>query len=88
MKIKDGMVLAELGDDFVAVSSGDTDGFHGIVKMNKTGAAIWKLIDAGLEKEAIARKLLDKYDGVDYETALEQTESIIALLKEKGILTD
>ncbi len=88
MRIKDGMVLTKLDDDFVAVSVGDIKGFRGIVKMNKTGAAIWNLLSEGLEKDEIARKLLEKYDGVDYETALKEVESVIRTLKEKELLTD
>ena len=88
MKLKDGMILTELDDSYIAVSSGETQDFRGIVKMNKTGAAIWELISEGCETEEIARRLVEKYDGVDYETALGQTKNVVALLKEKGLLTE
>ena len=88
MKLKDGMVLTNIGNDYVAVSTGETENFRGIVRMNKTGAAIWNLIADGLEREAIARELLNRYDGVDYEAALAETDRIISILREKGLLTD
>jgi hypothetical protein len=88
MKLKDGMVLTNIGDDFVAVSTGGADEFHGVVRMNKTGAAIWNLIAEGRDREGIARGLLDRYDGVDYASALAEADRIIAILREKGLLTD
>ena len=88
MKLIDGMILTKLDDDFVAVSSGEAERFHGIVKLNKTGADIWNLIEEGLDESAIAAKLVEKYDGVDYDNALKNTKYVIDVLKDKGILID
>lgn len=88
MKINDGMVLTQLGNGYVAVSSGEMTGFRGIVKLNKTGADIWRFIDEGLDESEIAQKLVDKYDNVDYELALQNTRYIIDVLEQKGIITE
>lgn len=88
MKINDGMILTKLDDEFVAVSTGEVKSFHGIVKMNKTGADIWNFVEEGLNESQIAEKLVEKYDGVDYDTALENTRYVLSTLREKGILTD
>ena len=88
MKLKEGMVLTHVGDDYVAVSAGGPDEFHGVVRMNKTGAAIWSMIAEGRGREEIARGLLDRYDGVDYAAALDEADRIIAILREEGLLTD
>lgn len=87
MKINDGMVLTQLGDDYVAVSSGEMTGFRGIVKLNKTSADIWRFIDEGLDESEIAQRLVDKYDNVDYELALQNTRYIIDVLEQKGIIS-
>lgn len=88
MKLREDMVLAEIGDEYIAVSTGGAEAFHGVVRMNKTGAVIWKLIAEGKDREEIARELLNRYDGVDYDTALGEADKIISLLKEKGLLTE
>lgn len=88
MKINSGMILTKLDDEYVAVSTGDVKSFHGIVKMNKTGADIWNFVEEGLSETQIAEKLVEKYDEVDFQTALENTKYVLDTLREKGILTD
>ena len=88
MKLKESMVLTNIGDDYVAVSTGGAGEFHGVVRMNKTGAAIWNMIAEGKDRTAIARGLLDRYDGIDEAAALAETDRIIGILREKGLLTD
>ena len=86
MKLIDGMVLAQLGDSYVVASSGEGTGFRGIVKLNKTGAEIWRGLEEGHDVPQIAAKLVEKYDGVTYDQAMEHTEKIIRILQDKGIL--
>ena len=46
MKIKDGFVLTEAAGNSLVVAVGDmADKFSGYVKLNSTGAFIWKLIE-------------------------------------------
>ena len=45
MKIKNGFVLEQIGDSYVAVALGEAAStFRGFVKMNKTGAFLWNLL--------------------------------------------
>ena len=88
MKIKDGMVLTKLGDNYVAVSSGEVTGFRGIVKLNKTGVDIWRFLEEGLDESEIAQRLVDKYDNVNFELALQNTRYIIDVLEQKGIIAE
>ncbi len=47
MKIKDGFVLTEAAGNSLVVAVGDmADKFSGYVKLNSTGAFIWKLIES------------------------------------------
>jgi hypothetical protein len=87
MTIKDGMVLTKLGDSYAVVSSGEDSDFHGIIKMNKTGADIWKLIEEGFQESEIASILVKKYDGVDFDCALRDVNTIVEVLRKKGILS-
>ena len=88
MRIKDGIILTPLGDSFVAVSTDDSSNSKMMIKMNKTSADVWRFIEDGFDEKEIAAKLVEKYDGVDYEHALQNTLYIIDVLKQKGILID
>lgn len=87
MTIKDGMILTNLGDSYAVVSSGEDSGFRGIIKLNKTGADIWKLIEEGLQESEIADRLVEKYDGIDFDDALRDVNTIVEVLCNKGILS-
>lgn len=88
MRIKDGIILTSLGDSFVAVSTDDSSNSKMMIKMNKTSADVWRYIEGGFDEKEIAAKLVEKYDGVDYEHALQNTLYIIDVLKQKDILID
>ena len=88
MRIKDSILLKSLGDSYVAVSTDESSDTKMMIKMNKTGADVWRFIEEGLSEKEIAAKLVEKYDGVEYEHALQNTSYIIEILKSKGILTD
>ena len=46
MKVKDGFVLTEAAGNSLVVAVGDmADKFSGYIKLNSTGAFIWKLIE-------------------------------------------
>lgn len=87
MNVKEGFVLRTVMGETVAVPVGETsEKFHGMIKLNQTGADIWKGVAEGLSEEEIAKSLMEKYDGVDYETALRGTQKIINMMKDEGII--
>lgn len=87
MKIKEGFVLREVLGQTVVVPIGENSKkFHGMIKMNKTGADIWKGVEEGLSENEIAQRLVEKYSEVDMEVALRGTRKIIAKMKEAGII--
>ncbi len=89
MKLKQGFIISQVGEEYVAVATGEASSwFHGIVRLNETGAEIWKGLAEGLDREAIAAKLLREYDEVDQETALNAVDSIIEKLGAANILEE
>lgn len=89
MKIRDGFVLTEVADDYVAVPTGDAaDCFCGIVRLNDSGAAIFSALQKGLDQSQIAQKLVEKYQGLDSEKALASVNAVVNKLREAGILED
>ena len=87
MNLKEGYVLRTVMGQTVVVPIGENSKkFNGMIKLNKTGTDIWNGVADGLSEEEIAEKLMEKYDGVDMETALRSTRKIIAQMKDAGII--
>lgn len=87
MKIKDGFVLEQVGDSYLAVAVGDrADSFSGLVRMNGTGAFLWNLmVEADITREELLDKLLATYE-VDREIALADIIAFETKLRNGGIL--
>ena len=64
MKIKSGFVIEQVGDGYLAVAVGDrADEFSGLVRMNSTGAFLWKLIEEkDMTKEELLAAVVAEYD--------------------------
>lgn len=87
MKVKTGFLLTELGNEMVAVPTGEiAEQFRGVIRMNKTAVFVWKGIEAGQTQEEIANSMLERYDSVDYPKAFDAVGKIIRELEKGGIL--
>ncbi|MBS7262242.1 MAG: PqqD family protein [Eubacteriales bacterium] len=88
MKIKDGFMLRELGDGFIAVAVGErAASFNGMVKLNATGAFIWKTLESGCDRDGLIRALTDHYD-IDAAKAAEAADAFTAQLRKNGFLDE
>ena len=89
MKIKEGFVLEELGDSYVAVAVNRASGdFSGMVRLNSTGAFIWKLAaERDITREQICDELTSVYE-VDRAIAMRDINRMVDMLKEKGIIEE
>lgn len=86
MKIIEGMVLTPVGNDWVAVPTGEAaDALHGVVRLNKTGKVVWDGLAEGLTKEQIVDSLTERFE-VDDETAGAAVEAAMAKLADAGLL--
>ena len=81
MKIKKGFVLTEAAGSILVVAVGDrADEFSGYVKLNSTGAFIWKMVDkkdmsideiaTAMAKEYDISEDVAKQDVIDFENTL------------------
>ena len=81
MKIKKGFVLTEAAGSILVVAVGDrADEFSGYVKLNSTGAFIWKMRDkkdmsvdeiaVAMAKEYNISEDIAKRDVIDFENTL------------------
>ncbi len=87
MKIKSGFVIEAVGDGYLAVAVGErADEFSGLVRMNSTGAFLWKLIEeADLSKDELLERVLAEYD-VDADIARADIDKFESQLRDGGIL--
>lgn len=84
MKLKDGFITHEMGDQQVMVSAGDT-GFYGLVRSNKTAAFIVDCLKEETTKEKLVDAMTAKYNAPrnvierDVDIVLDKLRSIRAL---------
>ena len=87
MRIKNYFTVQKVGGSYIAVAVGETSKtFHGMVRLNETGAFLWqKMSEADVTEEELIAALLDEYD-VDRETAARDVAALTKQLKDGGIL--
>ena len=84
MKVKQTLIFQALGDETVVVPVA----LHGMMRVNATGAAILQSLADGLDEEAAAARLVDRFDGVDMDTARLAVGRIVEKLREAGLLEE
>ena len=85
MKLKNNFALTKLADDYVAVSLDNPEDFHGIIKLNESGAEVFRLLSDGNEEGQIVQKMMEKYQ-LDEPTAKKAVTIVIERLNEAGLL--
>ena len=89
MKIKKTFVLTTLGDSHIAVPVGKTAAsFHGVIRLNQTGAEVFRCLQAGMDEAQTAKRLTELFDGTDAETALRDVREIVEQFLAAGIVED
>ena len=87
MRIDKDFTIQKVGGSFVAVPVGETSKhFHGMVRLNETGAFLWKkLAEADQTEDSLVAALLDEYE-VSEELARRDVQALVRSLKEGKIL--
>ncbi len=87
MQINQDFTIQKVGDQYVAVPVGETSKtFHGMVRLNETGAFLWRALAArDMTEEELVDALLGEYD-VSREIAARDVHRIVVTLSENGIL--
>ena len=89
MKFTNDYVLTEVGNDVMAVPVGENaETSRRIVRLNATGAAVWRGIENGNAPNEIAAGLVKEYDGIDEQTALRHVNAVIEKLADAGLITE
>ncbi len=87
MRIKKDFTIQKVGGSWIAVAVGETSKtFHGMVRLNETGAFLWKkMTEADRTVDELVDALLAEYE-VDRETATRDVENLVNRFRESGIL--
>lgn len=87
MRIKKDFTIQKVGGSWIAVAVGETSKtFHGMVRLNETGAFLWKkMTEADRTVDELVDALLTEYE-VDRETATRDVENLVNRFRESGIL--
>lgn len=87
MQIKKDFTIQKVGGSYIAVAVGETSKtFHGMVRLNETGAFLWKkMAEADVTVDELVDALLAEYE-VDRETATRDVENLVNQFRESGIL--
>lgn len=86
MKIKEGFILRTVCDESLVVPVGEASvDFKNVIKLNETGAFLWKLLEQDTNVDEMTATLLNEYE-TDEETARTDILAFCDRLDEAGIL--
>lgn len=87
MKLKYDFVINDVAGETVAVSVGDNDGrFNGYIKLNETGAFIFKMLKKDTTREDIIKALCAEYPDATEADAAESVDTLIEQLNKAELL--
>ena len=86
MHLKYNFQMMDLHNQTVAVPIDESaDGFHGVIKLNKTAAFVFNLLKEDITEEAIVDAMMSKYEG-SREQMEADVKTYIAEFEERGLL--
>ncbi len=87
MKLKDGFVLRQVAGSYVVVAVGlQTLDFKGMIRLNETGAFLWKQLAENIcTEESLVSAMTKEYD-VDHTTAVNDVTAFVKSLQEADLL--
>ena len=87
MQINKDFTIQKVGANYVAVPVGETSkSFHGMVRLNETGAFLWRALSAKDMTEAeLVDALLSEY-AVSREIAERDVHRVVEMLAQNGFL--
>ncbi len=85
MKIKDGLLLCEVGDSSVVMATGSTMHMQGLTTLNETGSFIWSQLSEETDEDTLVHAVCGEFD-VDEATAREDVRAFVQMLQKAGFL--
>lgn len=89
MKVKDGFYLTAIGTDYVIIA-GTPEAkklFDGMLRLNETGAFLWKKLANGVTEAELADALAAEY-GVSREVSEKDTADFLGVIRSAGFIEE
>lgn len=87
MNVKLDFVLREIAGETLLVPAGKTAlDLNGMLTLNETGAALWRMLPEAADAEALTQGLLQEFEGAPVEQVRADVEEFLARLRELGIV--
>ena len=88
MKIKKGFLMREVAGENVVIAVGEAaKSFKGMIRLNPTGASLWKLLEKDTDEAAMLSAMLDAYE-TDKETAENDIRAFVGSIRAAGLLDE
>ena len=89
MKIKDGFFMSEVGTDFVVIAQSidAKKTFDGMLRLNQTGAFLWKQLETEKSESQLVSALTEEYS-VEESVAATDCADFLATLREVHLLDE
>ena len=86
MKIKEGFVLRQIADQWMAVPIGGmAEKVHGLIALNDTAADIWKILQEDHTEQEVVELLSREYDE-ETQVLEENVQSFVSELKKQDLI--
>ena len=86
MKLNENFALRNIANTWVVLPLADkTIDFNGMIKLNDSGVLLWRALEQGADRDALATVLTDEYD-VSRETALADVDEFLNTLIRIGCI--
>lgn len=88
MKLKDGFFVHKVGEEYMAVATGEANRyFNGLIRNNETADFIYRQLLEETTEEAIVDAMVERYDAPREQIAADVAE-LIAQLREANFLDE
>ena len=86
MRVKDGFISHNIGDEYMVVATGDAaENFNGIIRGNETLVYIFELLKGDTTEEEIVEAMCERYDAPK-DIIAKDVAVVIQKIREAGFL--
>lgn len=86
MRIKEGFILRQMGNQYVAVAVGAASKeFNGLVRLNGSGAFLWECLGEDRTKDQLIYALMERYQ-IGEEEAAPGVDAFLTEIRNAGLL--
>lgn len=88
MKLVEGVIIEELGDEYVAVATEKaSEIFNGMIKLNNTAYYMMNLLFNDINYDDLIDQVKEHYE-IDQELSKKAVDSFLNTLRETGLLNE